>query len=197
MLPTVREIEARWRGSAPRPVYVIVEDTSAILAPLLGKTLDPRRVVAISAASVPGRTAHFVLRFNMLHPGEATETINPGTSYDGFYMAAYAALALGEQPVTGPAMAAAIPRLLPPGRPIETGSTDVFAALTALSRGENIDLSGTSGPMDFDAATGDWSPDFTLLCATVDRAGHAAKDEESGVVYAAKTGTVQGTTRCP
>jgi serine/threonine protein kinase len=197
VVPTVREVEARWPASTPRPVYVIVEDTSAILAPLMGKTLDRRRVFAISSASMPARTAHFVLRFNMLHPGEATETINPGGSYDAFYMAAYAALALGDRAVTGPAMAASIPRTLPPGRPIETGSTDVFAALTALSRGENIDLSGTSGDMDFDPVTGDWSPDFTLLCPAVDREGHVTKDVESGVVYAAKTRTVQGTMRCP
>jgi ABC-type branched-subunit amino acid transport system substrate-binding protein len=197
VLPTVREVEARWPRDVPRPTYVIVEDTSAILAPLIGKTLDRRRVFAISNTGMPATTAHFVLRFNMLHPGEASETINPGGSYDAFYMAAYAALALGDGPVTGPAMAAAIPRLLPPGRPIETGPTDVFAALTTLSRNENIDLSGVQGPMDFDPVTGDWSPDFTLLCPAIDREGHVAKDRESGASYVAKTRSVVGTARCP
>jgi branched-chain amino acid transport system substrate-binding protein len=197
VIPTLGEVETRWPASSPRPTYLIVEDSSVTLAPLIGKKIDARRVFAISSATVPTRTAHFVLRFNMVHPGEATETINPGGSYDGFYMAAYAALALGDRAVTGPAMAAAIPRLLPPGRPIETGPTDVFAALTALSRGENIDLSGTSGSMDFDPVTGEWSPDFTLLCPAVDREGHVTRDRESGVTYVAKTRSVEGTLRCP
>ncbi|HEY8089312.1 MAG TPA: hypothetical protein VIF09_15740, partial [Polyangiaceae bacterium] len=196
VLPTVREVEASWPASVPRPTYLIVEDTAAILAPLLGKSLDRRRVFAMSSVEMPS-DAHFLLRFNMLHPGEATATINPGGSYDAFYMAAYAALSLGDRPVTGPAMAAAIPRLLPPGRHVETGSTDVFAALTALSRGENIDLSGTQGPMDFDPVTGDWSPDFTLLCPYVDRDGKVTKDRDSGAVYRARSHAVEGAVRCP
>jgi hypothetical protein len=173
-----------------------VEDTSAILAPIIGKTLDRKRVFAMSNVDSPSN-AHFVLRFDMLHPGEATATINPGGSYDAFYMTSYAALSLGDQPVTGPAMAAAIPRLLPPGKHVETGSTDVFAALTALSRGENIDLSGTQGPMDFDPVTGDWSPDFTLLCPDVDASGRVTKDRDSGAVYRAKSHAVEGAVRCP
>jgi branched-chain amino acid transport system substrate-binding protein len=190
-------VEAIWPASVPRPLYVIAEDSTAALARITEKSPEVRRrVFAVSAASMPSTTAHFVLRFNLAHPDEATQTLNPGTSYDAFYLLAYAVFAAGDQPVTGPALAGAMHRLLPPGTPIETGSTDVFSALSALSRGESIDLSGPSGSLDFDPESGEWSPDFTLLCATVDKSGHAT-DAESGLVQRGKSHALDGTIRCP
>jgi branched-chain amino acid transport system substrate-binding protein len=189
-------VEAIWPPSMPRPYYVIAEDTTATLAAIMEKSPEARhRVFAVSAASIPATTAHFVLRFNLAHAGEATETVNPGTTYDAFYMLAYAVFATGDQPVTGPAIAGAMRRLLPPGAPIETGSTDVFTALSALSRGESIDLSGPSGSLDFDPQSGEWSPDFTLLCAALDKSGHVT-DAESGLVQRGKSHALEGTIRC-
>jgi hypothetical protein len=60
-----------------------------------------------------------------------------------------------------------------------------------------IDLSGPSGSLDFDSATGEWSPDFTLLCADVGRDSRTRADVESGVSYVGATGKVAGTIRCP
>jgi branched-chain amino acid transport system substrate-binding protein len=136
------------------------------------------------------------LRFNLLHPGEATETLNPGSSYDAFYLAAYAVFAAGDQPVTGPSIAGAMRRLLPPGTPLETGPTDVFSALSALSRGESTDLSGPSGSLDFNPDTGEWSPDFTLLCAAADKDGHAT-DAESGLLQRGPSRALEGAIHCP
>jgi hypothetical protein len=140
------------------------------------------------------------LRYNLLHPGEATETLNPGASYDAFYLLAYSIFAAGDRPMTGPTLAGAMLRLLPPETgstaPIETGSTDVFAALSLLSRGESIDLSGPSGALDFNPATGEWSPDFTLLCAAIDKDGRAI-DAESGLLLRGQSRALEGSIRCP
>jgi tRNA A-37 threonylcarbamoyl transferase component Bud32/ABC-type branched-subunit amino acid transport system substrate-binding protein len=195
---TVERIEGLWPRSEPRPTYVVAEDSTATLRSFVRGSADRRhRVFTISAADVPVTTAHFVLRFNLEHPGEATETINPGTAYDAFYILAYAVFAAGEGPVTGPAIGASIPRLLPPGRPAQTGPTDVLGALTALSRGERIDLAGPSGSLDFDPVTGEWSPDFTLLCPAVDARTEAEADVESGVGFVAREHRVEGKLRCP
>jgi ABC-type branched-subunit amino acid transport system substrate-binding protein len=195
--PIVESLEAQWPAAEPRPTYVLSEDSTVTLASFIGK--DPqrrRRVFATGGASAPG-TAHFVLRFNLAHPGEATETLNPASSYDAFYLLAYASFALGDKPVTGPAIASAIPRLLPPGRPVETGPTDLFSALAALEKGENVDLSGPSGSLDFDPETAEWSPDFALFCPGLGHDGRVTDDVSAGATYVARTRRVEGTVQCP
>src|SRR5262249_34691494 len=74
VVPTVQTVDALWpAGAGPRPTYVVADDSTEILAPFLGSSADRRRrVFAISSASVAS-TSHFVLRFNLAHPGEATE----------------------------------------------------------------------------------------------------------------------------
>jgi hypothetical protein len=94
--------------------------------------------------------------------------------------------------------ARAIARLVPPGAPVTTGPTQIFAAISALAAGESIDLQGTASALDYDLATGEAPSDFALLCPDVDAAGRArGEDVESGVVYRAKEQRVEGTMRCP
>jgi hypothetical protein len=151
----------------------------------------------VSAAAVPVDEAHFVMRFNLTYPNEATLTINPAATYDGFYLVAYAVFASRGGPVTGPRIADALGRLHAPGRAVATGPSDLFAAITALANGDAIDPHGPSGALDFDTATGERSVDFALLCAGIDREGRASGDVESGLVFDAKTRSVRGTMRCP
>src|SRR5262249_13237627 len=139
--------------------------------------------------------ARFVTRFNATHARQVTRTLNPSMSYDAMYVLAYAIFSLGDRPVTGPAIARAIPRLLPPGRHMETGPSELFDALTALSAGENVDLDGPSSSLDFDASTGEVAFDFALLCPAID-AG-AVHDVESGVVFHSKAQLTDGSLHCP
>jgi hypothetical protein len=195
--PVVQALEAAWPAGTPRPTYVLSEDSTMTLASFIGTSAERRhRVFATGAATIPSTESHFVLEFNLAHPGEATETLNPGCTYDAFYMLAYAAFAAGaDRPITGPALARTLPRLLPPGHPIRTGRTDVLSAVKELAAG-NIDLSGPSGALDFDATTGEWSPEFTLLCADVGRDRRPHADTNSGVTYVAATGKASGAMRC-
>jgi tRNA A-37 threonylcarbamoyl transferase component Bud32/ABC-type branched-subunit amino acid transport system substrate-binding protein len=195
---TVDRVEKSWPAGEPRPWYVAAENTTAVLESFIGTSAERRhRVFAVSQADVPVLSAHFVLRFNLEYPGEATSTITPATAYDAFYMLAYAVAAQREAAVSGAAIGGSIRRLLPPGRTIQSGPTDILAALTALSRGESIDLTGPSGSLDFDPVTGEWSPDFSLLCSVVGADAGAGGDVESGVTYVGKDRTVEGKLRCP
>jgi hypothetical protein len=87
---------------------------------------------------------------------------------------------------------------VPPGRPIDVGPTGVFDAITALSKGEQIDLQGAAGDLDFDLSNGEAPADFDLLCAEIDASGSATgHDVESGLVYRARTQSVEGALHCP
>ena len=189
----IAAVEAR----GARPIYVIAVDSTAIVAPWMGTDIERRRRVFAIASVTRTAEAQFVMRFNAAHARQVTRTFNPGVTYDAFYVLAYAIFALDRRPVTGPAIAEAIPRLLPPGKPIETGPSDLFEALTTLSRGEHVDLDGPSGSLDFDAASGEVASDFALLCPGLDEKGNARDDVESGVVFHAGGSGSQGELRCP
>ena len=112
-------------------------------------------------------------------------------------MIAYAAYALGDAPVTGASLASVIPRLTPPGTPINVGPTEIFDAINKLAGGGRVDLNGATGPLDFDPATGDAVVDLAVLCVDVDARGAAAGNRESGLIYDATSRTLRGTLHCP
>ncbi len=196
-VPFVAGVEAAWTGRARRPAYVVADDTTEVLHDLLAASPENRRrVFSVSPVAMPGTTNRFLMRFEMAHPGEANPTLNPSSTYDGVYALAYAVFATRARPVTGPDLARGLARLAGPGKRIETGPTALFEGIAALGRGEPVDLEGASGRLDFDAATGELTDDFSLLCPGVDALGRPAGDVESGVVYAASTGQVRGTLAC-
>jgi hypothetical protein len=115
-------------------------------------------------------------------------------------MLAYATYALGDEAVTGAALSNAFARLLPPGREVDVGPTQILEAFQALRRGpnEHIDLNGAIGSLDFDAATGESPIDYAIVCAGVDDTGDVTSaDAESGLVYDARRKEIVGTLRCP
>jgi hypothetical protein len=147
------------------------------------------------SSSVPN--AELVLHFNMAHPTQpVVRTQAPQPSYDGFYLLAYSILALGDEPITGPNISSAISRLLPPGREIDVGPADIMAAFSALRLGENIDLRGAIGPLDFDPYSGEAPIDYAVLCIGSDAHGNPI-EVESGLVYNSKSGIFSGALHCP
>ncbi len=189
----VAAVEAR--GAHPR--WVLASDTTDIVAPFIGKSAERRHRIfgVVSVTRTP--EARFVIRFNAAHARQVTRSINPGMSYDALYVLAYATFALGDQAVDGPSLAGAIERLIPPGRRVESGPTDLFDALTELSQGKHVDLDGPSGSLDFNPKTGESASDFALLCPALDAQGAASHDVESGVVFRAGAKGAEGKMKCP
>jgi hypothetical protein len=123
---------------------------------------------------------------------------NPGSSYDAFYLSAFAAHAIGDGPITGTELARAFERLVPPGITVDVGPVQVFDALAALARGAQVNLEGTATSLDFNLATGEATSDFSLMCPARDAAGRWKRESvESGVVFRAASQRVEGTMRCP
>lgn len=197
ILRILESVEAR--AGAARPTYLVANSTFEAFRGYLGGDLSRRRrLFSVFSDSSASSNARFVMRYNAAHTERVTVSANPSSTYDAFYLLAYAAYALGEDAVTGPALARAFGRLVPPGETIEVGPTQVLDALRILAAGKPIDLEGAASALDFDLATGEAPADFALACAGIDARGRASgADVESGVVYRTKPGKVVGTLRCP
>jgi serine/threonine-protein kinase len=186
-----RDIERAWTHG-PRPDYSFGSLDPEVALQVAREQPDfHRRFHIIETRSNPTMEkviAHYRERFPSSDPRELSPS-----PYDAFYVLAYAAIALGEQPITGRALAGAIARLVPPGEPIDVGPAGIYPALKVLSRGGNIDLRGTLMTLDFDPETGDATADFAVFC--IDPTG--AHRSESGVVFDAATRQLVGATRCP
>jgi serine/threonine protein kinase/ABC-type branched-subunit amino acid transport system substrate-binding protein len=194
------KVERAWPAATPRPTYVVASAPVGRFSAFIGASAERRRrVFSIESLSNSMPNARFVLRYNQAHPDHpVSRTLNPGPSYDAFYLLALAAIAAREKPETGAALADAFPRLLPPGEAIEVGPANVYQALSRLLGGGAIDLQGTQSALDLDRATGECPSDFALLCAAVDRGGRAnGEDVESGVVFRSATRKVEGVASCP
>lgn len=192
-------LEARWpRERAWRPTYLKLEPMVDDDLQFVGRSADRRRrMFGVTMASNFPANALFVMHFNQTFHTDIPRTLSPNTTYDAFYMLAYAVYALGDEPATGSNIARAFTRLLPPGKPIEVGPVNIFEAFNELKAGRNIDLVGSSGSLDFDTTTGQAPTDNVILCSGVDAKGNASEAVESGVVYDATAKKLTGTLRCP
>ena len=195
----IEPLEAAWQKARPRPYYVANgpwegEDFLGFL----GKNTERRRrFFAVAPPTKTPPNARFVLRYNEAFSPKVTRANSPATPYDSFYLLAYAAVAAGDAPITGPALAKGIERLIGPGRALEVGASAIFEALEVLQKGATLELVGASGSLRFDPATGEAMQSFVVLCVGTDAQGKADDSIESGIVYDAKTKRLQGTLNCP
>ncbi len=194
----IAPLEASWPAHAPRPIYATMHNLAPAVFSLIGK--DPsrrRRFFGITSVSTIDTNAKFVTHYNETFAEKITRTVAPNTSYDAFYLLAYGVHALGDRPPTGPNLARALTRLMPPGKPVDVGPADIFDAYKTLAAGKNIDLDGAIGKLDFDVETGEAPVDMAILCVNVDHEGRAFDTVESGLVYDAATKKLTGAMRCP
>jgi branched-chain amino acid transport system substrate-binding protein len=191
-------LERGWREPI-RPRYVRVGAHRPLVHKFIGGSAERRhRFLSLTAISTTPANGRFIVRYNDAFPNDgATATVSPNSSYDAFYVVAYAVQALGDAPVTGVSLASAIPRLTPPGPRIDVGPSGIFDVLRQFASGGRVDLNGATGPLDFDLATGDAPVDLAVLCVDVDARGVASGNRESGLVYDATSGALRGAMKCP
>jgi hypothetical protein len=197
----VDAIERDWPKRARfQPRYLLGSLGDVSLGPVLQRDPEARkRIFGIDMRSDTAVIAKFVVRHNEVFPTMKT-TAAEGTfaPYDSFYVLAYAAAALGQQPITGVGLAGAIHRLLPPGESVEVGPAGIYGGLAALAAGKNIDLEGTATTLDFDQETGDATATFSIYCMALGGPGGApAHVVDSGVHFDVKTLKLTGALHCP
>jgi branched-chain amino acid transport system substrate-binding protein len=195
----LESMEEAWqRTQSWRPFYVKMDPLADDEIHFVGKSADRRhRMFGVTTASNTPANARFVMHFNQTFHTNIDRTLSPNTAYDAFYVLAYATYALGDEPATGPNIARAISRLLPPGKPIEVGPTGIFDAFNTLRAGQNVDLVGATGNLDFDTKTGEAPTDEVILCVGTDDKGNATESIESGLTYDATAKKLVGQMRCP
>jgi serine/threonine protein kinase/ABC-type branched-subunit amino acid transport system substrate-binding protein len=194
----LERVERDWRSPSFRPRYVKPTTLSPVVLEFIGANAElRRRFFSLTSASRTAANARFVARYRSAYADPVTRTFSPNSSYDAFYLVAYATYALRDEPVTGTALARAVARLLPPGRAVDVGPSGIFDALNSLSSGAHIDLNGATGALDFDLDTGDAPVDLAILCVKANAGGDAEETVESGLVYDATAGVFRGTMRCP
>jgi branched-chain amino acid transport system substrate-binding protein len=193
-------LEARWPKTEPmRPRYASFSLIgSHLLEFVAGDASRRRRVFGAWPVSGSEANARFVARYREVFPEDnVTRTTAPSSTYDAFYLLAFGAYAVPRgEPITGPSLARAFTRLLPPGRSVEVGLTGIFDAYGELEAGRNVDLVGATGGMDFDPATGEADVDQAIMCVGTDASGHPA-GVESGLVYSASRHALVGKMSCP
>jgi serine/threonine-protein kinase len=194
-VPIVAALETKSPAGAPSPRYVRASSLGPSVLDFVRAAPAARRKRFFGITSVSATTANarFVARYDEKYGEGVSRTFSPNSSYDAFYVAAYATYAVGARPITGEALAASMPRLLPRGTAVDVGPTGILGALAALASGDSIDLNGATGGLDFDPATGDAPVDFSVLCV----GGDGAAGVESGLVFDAAAGKLRGAMRCP
>ncbi len=166
-------IEQGWPGGGTkRPFWIYPHTgvTSALVTQL--KTLDTtddlrKRILGVTYGSNSKAYLQFRTNFVASQPNDVSpDAIDANTTYDAFYVAAYAVASIGAQPLTGANIAAGIANLVPPAgqTKITVGPSDINQALTLLTQGQKINLEGTSGPLDFNLQTGDVAQENQVWC---------------------------------
>jgi hypothetical protein len=169
-------LESDWNEidlTAPRPFYILSPYNAGDLSNVLvlmnnlikgGVDAQPnRRVVGVGIAGPTDLTLQnqFATRLRTEFPGADPDS---GNYYDASYFLAYAMYAAGAAPLTGSAIAAAMPRLVN-GKVIDVGPANISAAYQALPKPDSmIELDGTIGPPDFDLKSGVRHDQGSVLC---------------------------------
>jgi branched-chain amino acid transport system substrate-binding protein len=189
-------LETAWPPGVARPHYMLSDGNQVpeLIAAATGNDDLRRRVIG----TIPGSTgplyqayaAHYLATFS----DGTTPTSFSGNAYDAAFLLAYATVAVGARPLTGPALSRGLTRLVPPGVAINAGSQSIGDAFEVLQTGQNADYAGTSGPLDFDITTGEALADIQVWCIA---GGAAPAFVTSGAFYSATTKALEGTLKCP
>lgn len=113
-------------------------------------------------------SARFKAKFDQVDPAQSGFTQH---AYDATYCLAlayaYALRAGGPAQVTGAAIAEGL-RKLSAGQSYELKPNDIAKMTSALAKGTGINIEGTSGPLDFNADTGEAPSDYAVWGAGKD-----------------------------
>jgi branched-chain amino acid transport system substrate-binding protein len=195
----VQPVEAGWDPQAPRPYWIFAHPQfSGALTSFLNANDASGDLRKRILGATPGTEDANYQQFKANYATQVNDGTDPASfgcsnTYDGLYVAAFAAASLGGTPITGRSLASAIPKLVGSGQAISVGSNDLNQALSALSGGGTINLNGVSGPLDFDLATGDVKQPIQIWCIPADAAGKPKSPKTSGYSFGTDGTTPVGT----
>lgn len=200
MVTTFSQIEQQWPASAPyRPYYVLhPAGFGGDWKTVIGANEDlRRRVYGTLPFSDPADPVGSLIktRYDGLFAQDtaAVWSTPAQAGYDNLYLFAYAAIAAGDKPLTGPNLAEGMKKIGPPGTPIQSSNTStILNAVVELQAGRNIDYFGALGNIVFDQ-NGEYSPRVIIWCTSP---APDNRGRPSGLVFNKQTRQLEGTNTC-
>jgi branched-chain amino acid transport system substrate-binding protein len=190
-------VEASWPGATPRPLYLLSDAARKTDALDAVKGNDPLRLRV--RGTVPGTANALFNSFKLRYAGKFggdTSVFGMAGAYDSVYLLAYAIVSLGASPVTGKAIAAAMPKMVG-GTKTDLVPDGIKAAFQTLANASGkLDVNGASGPLDFDPAQHEAQSDIVVFCISKDGGGNPVFSE-TGRFYDASAKKMAGTFACP
>lgn len=189
-------VETNWPASGtPRPLYLLADAARKQDALDAAKASEPLRLRI--RGTVPGTSNPLFSAFNVRYQGKYTATASVfgmAGAYDSVYLLLYGMASIGAKPITGAALATAMAKMVG-GTKIDVGPDAFKTALPALGTGNAIDISGASGPLDFDLTAHEAQSDIDVWCIGKDGTG-ATIFTSSGRYYDASKTQMTGTVTC-
>jgi branched-chain amino acid transport system substrate-binding protein len=193
-------LEAQW-GDDPalrRPTYLLSEGvrTQELLDLVKGRDDLRARLRGTNPGTNNPLSRSFFSRYQAAQNPEPLTFGMPG-AYDAPYLLAYAAVAAGGDPLTGPAVAQYLRRTVggPAAQAIDAGPGGLTAAFDLLRAGQSIDYNGASGPLEFDAK-GEAPSDIQVWCVIRDGGGEPSFLDDTGIYYDAAKNAMVGRFNC-
>jgi hypothetical protein len=196
----LRLIENGWPQGVPRPAYVLsyLNQELGLLEDIVGGDEDLRRRISgtgwWSGAQVALNRQLLQERFQRRRMQRLDQT---QFGYDAFYVAAYAiSWADPRAPLDGAGVALGLDHLLS-GAELHVGPAGIRSALAQLSAGQDFDLTGSSGQLDWDPVSRVPQSDVTLWCLGRNADGSLQMIDSAGAVWHIESGDITGSYACP
>nr|MCU0685000.1 hypothetical protein [Polyangiaceae bacterium] len=200
MVTTFSQIEQQWPANAPyRPYYVLhPAGFGGDWKTVIGSNEDlRRRVFGTLPFANPADPVGALIksRYDGLYAQDtaAVWSTPAQAGYDNLYLFAYAAIANGNRPLTGPNLAESMKKIAPPGTAIKSSDTStILSAVVELQAGRNIDYFGALGNIVFDDA-GEFAPPVIIWCTSP---APDNRGRPSGLTFNKTTRQLEGTNTC-
>lgn len=203
-LKIIRDLEALLGPTDPKPLYLLSDGMVNPDLPALVDMLDGDAAEGLRARTlgvIPGNPGsrnftNFRLRFSGKF-GSTLDPTNGSFGYDSLYLTAYAIVASQTSPPTGPDLAEALKKITGAnGVKVTFEPNSINDAMQLLTAGQTIDVTGASGPLDFDPRTGDPIADIDVqtMCVSDGQTAWVS----SGLAYDAVGDALVGAVKaCP
>jgi ABC-type branched-subunit amino acid transport system substrate-binding protein len=188
-------LEQAWPVPASRPEYVLIDSskTNELITAVTGNSDLRHRIRGTGTTPDPRSVSvneAFMVSYATRHPDEPPNLFGMGAAYDATYAVAYAITALRGKPITGRAIAQALPMLASGGPEVELQSSKVLLAFRKLTEGTPLTVIGTNAPLHWDDHGAIAGGTIELWCIS-EVSGKPGFDS-SGVMLDLSSGQLQG-----
>jgi ABC-type branched-subunit amino acid transport system substrate-binding protein len=117
-------------------------------------------------------------------------------TYDGVYLLSYALSTVSGNSPSGLQFAKGLEKTAEAQPAFSVGTADLNKVFSQMTSGKGFNVTGTSGPLDFDKALGEAKSDYVVWCMIRKPDGNADFYENTGQIYKTETSSLDGMFKC-